>query len=221
MGGAGEGDNEGNGEHLSLNLRTQQEIHNRTQGFHGALQLHFSGSQATPPPYPIPHASRLPPPLRLLLPPLPRPRQYVLPVLVHLQLRDHHLAGVHPDQHALPVRLLARHALDVDYVFEAVDGGDGAFAAFVAAAHDGDFVVFADGDGSHLLGVVGGEKVRDEGGWWGEEEGKGGEGRTLCFSRSSLLRGALMMVRRTLEGAVKWALRDLRREQWRSGKDPG
>ena len=36
---------------------------------------------------------------------------------------------------------------------------------------------------------------------------------TLYFSRSSLLRGALRMLRRTLEGALKCALRDLRREE--------
>ncbi len=57
---------------------------------------------------------------------------------------------MHPDQHALPVRLLARHALDVHHVFQAVDGRDGAFAAFVATAYDGDFVVFAYGDGADL-----------------------------------------------------------------------
>jgi len=41
---------------------------------------------------------------------------------------------------------------------------------------------------------------------------------TLYFSRSSLLRGALMMLRRMLEGASKCALRDLRREEWRSAR---
>lgn len=41
---------------------------------------------------------------------------------------------------------------------------------------------------------------------------------TLYFSRSSLLRGALMMLRRTLEGASKCALRDLRREEWRAAR---
>ena len=41
-------------------------------------------------------------------------------------------------------------------------------------------------------------------------------GRTLCFSRNSLLRGALMITRRTLEGAEKWALRDFLREEWRA-----
>ena len=35
---------------------------------------------------------------------------------------------------------------------------------------------------------------------------------TLCFSRNSLLSGALMMVLLVLEGAPKWALRDFRRE---------
>ena len=43
-----------------------------------------------------------------------------------------------------------------------------------------------------------------------------GNGRTLCFSRSSLLRGALMITRRTLEGAEKCALRDFLREEWRA-----
>lgn len=37
--------------------------------------------------------------------------------------------------------------------------------------------------------------------------------RTLCFSLSSLLNGALMMTRRSLEGALKCALRDFRREE--------
>ena len=40
---------------------------------------------------------------------------------------------------------------------------------------------------------------------------------TLCFSRSSLLRGALMITRRTLDGAPKCALRDFLREEWRAG----
>jgi hypothetical protein len=31
-----------------------------------------------------------------------------------------------------------------------------------------------------------------------------------------LLKGALMMVRRTLEGASKCALRDFRRDEWRA-----
>jgi len=42
------------------------------------------------------------------------------------------------------------------------------------------------------------------------------ESHTLYFSRSSLLRGALMMVRRTLEGAEKCALRDFLLEEDRA-----
>jgi hypothetical protein len=38
----------------------------------------------------------------------------------------------------------------VDEVFQAVNGGDFAFAAFVGASDNGDFVVFADGDGADL-----------------------------------------------------------------------
>jgi hypothetical protein len=36
-----------------------------------------------------------------------------------------------------------------------------------------------------------------------------------------LLNGALMIVRRTLEGALKCALRDFRREEWRAAEGPG
>lgn len=57
---------------------------------------------------------------------------------------------MHPNRHALPVRLLTRDPLDMHYIFESVDGGDGPFTAFVRAANDGHFVVFADGDGADL-----------------------------------------------------------------------
>ena len=35
----------------------------------------------------------------------------------------------------------------------------------------------------------------------------------MCFSRSSLLRGALIITRRTLDGALKCAFRDFLREE--------
>ena len=89
-------------------------------------------------------------PLRLLFPPLRDPIQDLFPVLVKLQFRNHHFTGMHPDLHALPVRLLTHDPLDMHYVFEPVDGGDGPFAAFVRAAYDGHFVVFADGDRADL-----------------------------------------------------------------------
>lgn len=58
--------------------------------------------------------------------------------------------------------------------------------------------------------------------WGGELEryvakGKGRNGGlTLCFSRRSLLKGALIITRRTLDGALKCAFRDFLREEWRA-----
>ncbi len=91
--------------------------------------------------------------LRLLLvghPPVRDPLQNALPILVQLQLGDLDLAGCDADGYALAVALLAGDTLDVDDVFEAVDGDDLALAALVGAALDGDFVVFADGDCADL-----------------------------------------------------------------------
>ena len=50
----------------------------------------------------------------------------------------------------MAVRLLARDTLDVDDVFEAVDGDNLALTALVAAALDDDLVVLAEGDGADL-----------------------------------------------------------------------
>ncbi len=97
----------------------------------------------------------------------------------------------------------------MDEVFQAVDGGDFAFAPFVGASYNGDFVVFADGNGADLKhGDIDQMLLSDP-------ETLAGKSITLCFSLSSLLRGALMIVRRTLEGAPKWTLRDLRLEEAR------
>lgn len=74
----------------------------------------------------------------------------LLAVLVGLELGDDDFGGGDADGHALAVGLLAGHALDLDQVLEAVDGGDLALAALVGAAHNGDFVVLADRDGSDL-----------------------------------------------------------------------
>ncbi len=74
------------------------------------------------------------------------------------------------------------------------------------------------GEGGLVRGGLGGRDFGGEG-RGREERGEGGRrgGGTLCFSRSSLLRGALIITRRTLEGAVKCALRDFLREEWRAG----
>lgn len=78
------------------------------------------------------------------------PLQNLLAILIRLDLGDLDLGGGDADRDALAVALLAGHALDVDDVFEAVDRGDFAFAAFVAAAFDDHFVVFAERDGADL-----------------------------------------------------------------------
>jgi hypothetical protein len=105
---------------------------------------------------PARHDSRLlslRPLLLIRLSSLPNPLQNLLSILIRLQLRHNDLARVHANRDRLPIALLAAHALDVDEIFEAVDGGDFALAALIGAADDGDFVVFADGDGSDLLRV--------------------------------------------------------------------
>lgn len=121
-------------------------------------------------------------------------------------------------RHRLPVGLFAHQTLNVNNVFESVHGHDLAFTAFVGAARDQDLVVFADGDRSDLAGGL--ARISRVGRTWAEDCGGVREAwllHTLCLSRNSLLRGALMITRRTLEGALKCAFRDFLREEWRAG----
>lgn len=78
--------------------------------------------------------------------------QDILTVLVELELGDDNVGGVEAQRHALARGLVAGDALDVDDVFEAVDGDDLALAALVGAADNGDLVVLADGDAADLWG---------------------------------------------------------------------
>ena len=50
--------------------------------------------------------------------------------------------------------LVTGDTLDVDDVFETVDGGDLALTALVGATDNGDLVVLADGDGADLEGEL-------------------------------------------------------------------
>ena len=79
--------------------------------------------------------------------------QYVLAVLVELQLGDDDLRGVDTDGDGGSGRLLLDDTLDVDDVLETVDGGDLAFAALVGASNDEDLIVLSDGDGADLENV--------------------------------------------------------------------
>ena len=78
------------------------------------------------------------------------PLQNLLPILIRLDLRDLDLARCDANGYRLAVALLAGDSLDMDKVFQTVDGDDLAFAAFVRAAFDDYFVVFADGDCADL-----------------------------------------------------------------------
>lgn len=88
--------------------------------------------------------------LRLLLPSLLDPLKYVLPILVKLQFRNDDFAWRNPDWRTRPIRLLSRDSFNVDNVFETVDGGDLAIAAFMPATDYGNFIVFANRDGANL-----------------------------------------------------------------------
>lgn len=54
------------------------------------------------------------------------------------------------ERDALAAGLVAGDTLDVDNVFKAVDRGDLALAALVAATDDGDLVILADGNAANL-----------------------------------------------------------------------
>lgn len=122
--------------------------------------------------------------------------QDALTVLVELELGDDDVGGVDAQGDALAAGLVAGDTLDVDHVLETVDGGDLALTALVGATDNGDLVVLADGDAADLFArkMLVFPRSRAE-----TLEGL----RTLYFSRSSLLRGALMMTRRWPEPALK------------------
>lgn len=68
-----------------------------------------------------------------------------------MELGDDAVGGGDAEGNALAVGLLADNTLDVNDVLQTVDGGDLALTALVGAAHDGDLVVLAEGDGADLL----------------------------------------------------------------------
>lgn len=78
----------------------------------------------------------------------------VLTVLVELELGDFDLRGSDADGDGLAVGLFAGDALNVDNIFETVDGGDFALATLVGATLDDDLVVLADGDGADLYSNI-------------------------------------------------------------------
>lgn len=77
--------------------------------------------------------------------------QDVLAVLVELELGNDDVGGVDAEGYGLARGLVAGDALDVDDIFQTVDGGDLALGALVGAADNGDLVVLADGDGADVV----------------------------------------------------------------------
>ena len=124
--------------------------------------------------------------------------QQCYPVLVKLELGDDHVRGVDADLDGSAVGLFAGEA-DVDDVFAAVHGGNLALAALLAAADNGDLIILADGEGADLAT---GEKEKKEGQNTETKEDID-DRQTLYFLRSSSERAALMITRRTEEGAAK------------------
>ena len=51
---------------------------------------------------------------------------------------------------ALTVGLFACNSLNVDNIFETVDGGDFALTALICASDDGNLVIFSDGNALDL-----------------------------------------------------------------------
>lgn len=86
----------------------------------------------------------------LCFPPLRDSLQYVLPILIDLQFRDHDFARRNAQWYALSVALFARDSLDVDDIFQTVDGCHLPFTTFVGTAGYNDFVVFANGNSADL-----------------------------------------------------------------------
>jgi len=84
------------------------------------------------------------------LPTLAYPLKNVLPVLVELELGDDDFRWSNADWDRLTVGLLAGDTLDVDDIFQTVDGSDLALTTFVGATGDENLVVLADWDGADL-----------------------------------------------------------------------
>ena len=106
----------------------------------------------------------------------------LLSVFIELQLGDDNLAGVNTDRYALTVRLLSADSFNVNEVLQSVDGGDFSFSTLLRSTNHSYFVVLSDRNASNLQRST--TCITDP-----------NDRHTLCFSRSSLERGALIITR--------------------------
>lgn len=87
-------------------------------------------------------------------------------------------------------------------ILEAVDGGDLSLTSLAGSADNENLIILSDWDRADLVILLDFARAMLA------------DIHTPYFSRSSLLRGALMMVRLTLDGASKCDLRDFLLEEW-------
>jgi hypothetical protein len=74
-----------------------------------------------------------------------------LTVLVELELGDDDVAGVDTEGYGLAGSLLAGDTLNVDNIFETVNGGNFALLLLVETTDDHDLVILADGDAANVV----------------------------------------------------------------------
>lgn len=75
----------------------------------------------------------------------------VLTILVQLQLGDDDLGWVDTEGNGLSRGLFLYDTLNVDDVFETVDGSDLSLGSLVGAANDLDLIVLSDWDGANVV----------------------------------------------------------------------
>lgn len=77
-------------------------------------------------------------------------QQYTLPVLVHFDAGNDHLAGVDTNGYGGTVRLVPLDTVDVDDPLLAVDLGHFALTPNVLSTGDSDLIISANGEGAGL-----------------------------------------------------------------------
>jgi hypothetical protein len=114
---------------------------------------------------------------------------------------------MHSKMDRLTIRLFPSDALNMDDIFKPIHGSDFSFSTLVPTPDDRALIAFAYWNGADL-----GKQLLIS------IRGPGAETLTLYFSLNSLLKDADMIVLRTLDGALKCAARDFRREEWMAGE---
>ncbi|KAB8294029.1 hypothetical protein EYC80_009488 [Monilinia laxa] len=84
----------------------------------------------------------------------------VLTVLVQLQLGNDDLGWMDTERNGLSRGLLLDDTLDVDDVFETVDGGDLSLGTLVGATNDGNLIILSDWDGANLKFLSDAKKLK-------------------------------------------------------------